>query len=349
MLGFDDDYETLRKVLEQPDHLVVFFHLHKTAGTTVERALMAHYGDRALRCHNVVDKVEILKRLREGKVPKGGALLYGHFAYECSRELEPLGYRPRENLFRFTFLRHPIERLESWYAFMKLRDPLLDDSLDTFMSKYRKNTAAKFFDAEEDPAGWLRNGVDFVGICEAMDTSLALLFQLLDIPATTIESYNVNASRSDRLTPLQVETFLNRFRKEHQLYEMARAGLAHSVARHLKRGGVSNAGVATQARATTINADLEQNKDPYSLYITGVSLFETDQPQAMAFFRKLIQVNPGFASRVEKYLRPRNKVALARLNTQVKADHADVTDPSILQMIDVLKPAAQGKAKADGI
>lgn len=43
MLGFDDDYATLKTVLEAPNHMVVFFHLHKTAGTTIDLVL-AHVG-----------------------------------------------------------------------------------------------------------------------------------------------------------------------------------------------------------------------------------------------------------------------------------------------------------------
>lgn len=342
MLGFDEDYATLKTVLAQPNHMVVFFHLHKTAGTTIERALLAHYGDRALRCHNVVDKAEILSRLRAGEVPAGGIFLYGHFAHECYLELEPLGYRAGENLFRFTFLRHPIERLESWYAFMKLRDPLLEDNLGTFIAKYHNNTAAAFFNAEENPAEWLRKGVDFVGICEDMDTSLALLFQLLDIPLTEIASHNVNTARYERLRPMQVQNFISRYRKEHLLYEMARAGLTRAAVEHLTRDGVTSTTVATHAKATTINTVLEQNRDPYSLYITGVSLFETDKPRAMTFFRKLVQVNPAFAKRANAYLRGRDMDALSELHALVQADHAQVADPSIRQMIEVLRPDRDG-------
>jgi hypothetical protein len=338
VLGYPDSYDDLQAVLARPDHIVVFCHLHKTAGTTLEHALRRHYGDRALRCHTAADRMAVLRDLREGPAADGGRLIYGHFAHALLDDLGKLGYRPRRNLFRLTFLRHPIRRAESLYSFMKLRDPLMTEDMAQFLARYRKNTAADFFGARAAPEAWLRDGIDFVGICESMEQSLALLFQMLDVPLNEVPSHNVNTSRTDRMAPDLVGQFLARFRSEMVLYEVARAALEQACAAHLTRAGVDTATVASQARATTIDTDLARNEDSFSLHATGVSLFASDPDLALGFFRKAIRINPAFSRRAGEFLRPRDPARLARLEAEVRSDIGDTGDPLIARMLALLAP-----------
>ena len=338
MLCFPDTYDDLRGVLAKPDHLVIFYHLHKTAGTTLENALRAHYGPRALRCHTAADRRALLRRLQDGDLPPGGKLIYGHFAHALTAELAAFGYRPHDNLFRLTFLRHPLARIESLYAFMKLRDPMMTDTMAQFLARYRKNTATDFFGARTEPEAWLRTGVDFVGICEAMEQSLALLFQMLDVPLDEIPSHNVNTGQTERISPDLAAEFLSRYRSEFTLYEVARVALRTACDAHQTRGAVSTATVASVARAVGINTDLEANSDSFSLNATAASLFDTDPDRALVFFRKAIALNPAFTRRAGEFLRPRDPARLAQLEAQVRADLAGTEDPLILRMLGLLAP-----------
>ena len=333
MLLFDDSYKKLETVLAHPDHVVIFFHLHKTAGTTVENALRSEYGVRALKCHTPADRVAVIDALKGGKLPKGRKVIYGHNAYALRGDLPGLGYTPGVNLFRFTFTRHPVDRLESWQAFLKMRDPQAAHTMAEFAAAYRKYTFATYFDVT-DAVQWLRDEVDFVGLCESFDRSAALLFQLLRIPLLEVKSYNVNTSTKDRLPMALVPDFIERCQTDFVIHEMARAGLDQACERHLAREPVDASSIATLARATTVNHDLDKNQDPYSLLMTGMDLIETDRTRARAFFEKSLKLNIRFAKRVSDFLRTRDKPMLAALQAHFTAQASD--DEETNRHIDLL-------------
>lgn len=322
MLLFDTPYKTLETVLAHPDHVVIFYHLHKTAGTTVENTLRAEYGDRAIKCHTPSDRVNVIEALKAGTRPKGRKVIYGHNAYALRGDLGALGYTPGVNLFRFTFTRHPVDRLESWQAFLKMRDPQADHTMQEFAATYKKYTFASYFDVS-DALTWLRDEIDFVGLCEGFDRSAALLFQLLRIPALEVKSYNVNSSTKDRLPMALVPDFLERCQMDFVIYEMARAGLDQACEAHLSRDPVDASSIATLAKATTVNHDLDKNQDPYSLLMTGMDLIATDRARARAFFEKSLRLNIRFAKRVSAFLRTRDKPMLAALHAHFTAQASD--------------------------
>lgn len=322
MLLFDTPYETLQSVLAHPDHVVIFYHLHKTAGTTVENALRTEYGAAALKCHNPADRLAILDAFRSGNLPKGRRVIYGHNAWALRDDMGGLGYVPGVNLFRFTFTRHPVDRLESWQAFLKMRDPEARHTMQEFAADYRKYTFARFFDVT-DPLDWLRKEIDFVGLCEDFERSAALLFQMLGIPVLEVKSYNVNKGPKDRLPMALVPYFIDRYAPDFVIYEMARAGLDQACERHLAREPVDASNIAGLARATQVNHDLDKNQDPFSLFMTGMDLIDTDRSRAQAFFAKSLRLNIRFAGRVAAFLKPRDKPMLAALRAQFAAQATD--------------------------
>lgn len=333
MLLFDTSYQTLEAVLAHPDHVVIFYHLHKTAGTTVENALKAEYGDAALKCHTPADRMAILDTFRSGKLPKGRRVIYGHNSWALRGDMADLGYTPGVNLFRFTFTRHPVDRLESWQAFMKMRDPMAHHTMKQFVARYRKYALSSYFDIKNG-LDWLRNDIDFVGTSESFDRSAALLFQMLGIPALEVKSYNVNKGPKDRLPLDLLPTFTTRYRVDFLVYEMARAALDQACEAYLDREPVNASHIATLARATQTNHDLEKNNDPYSLVMTGMELIGSDPGRAQTFFDKSLKLNIRFAARVAKVLRSRDKEMLAALHAKFVATAPD--DPEIRNHIALL-------------
>lgn len=323
MLLFDDSYDDLRRILAHPDHLVIFFHAHKTAGTTVEKALIAHYGTRAIPCHNPADRKAALARLEGRSRPAGRLVVYGHDAVSLRDDLDRLGYRAGENLFRFTFVRHPLDRLESWHAFRRLRDPAITDSIAEFAHHYRKYSLVRHFRIEADVTDWMREGIDFVGLCEDFERSAALLFQLLDMPAPEVKSYNVNRGEKERLPLADLPQFLHRYRRETAMYEIARAALLRACEAHLTRQPVDARVIGSFAKVTRPNRSLEANNDAHSLYLTGIELLEEDPGRAQAFFEKALRRNIRFAKRIAAALRGRDDAMLIALHGKFAAEPLD--------------------------
>lgn len=88
----------------------VFLHIQKTAGTTIVRLAIDHYG-----YENVISHGDYV-----GEQPsdfKRYPFVSGHFGFDFARELMP-------GRFSFTFLRDPLERIVSFYFFCRTRNPL---------------------------------------------------------------------------------------------------------------------------------------------------------------------------------------------------------------------------------
>ena len=88
---------------------IIFIHIQKTAGTSLVEALRKHYKSGVSLDHGEFVKVE-KKDLPNYK------LITGHFGFDYQDEL--VG-----NIYRFTFLRNPVDRIISLYHFCRERDP----------------------------------------------------------------------------------------------------------------------------------------------------------------------------------------------------------------------------------
>lgn len=104
--------------------LAVFLHIQKTAGTTIIELARTAYG-----IHNVLSHDDYLKGINScsltGEVKVDEKVLHGfhnipflsgHFGYGFAKRYMPGRYS-------FTFLRHPIERILSFYSFCRKSDP----------------------------------------------------------------------------------------------------------------------------------------------------------------------------------------------------------------------------------
>lgn len=87
----------------------LFLHIQKTAGTTIVRMAIDHYGYENVCSHGDF----------KGKQPSDFTCLpfvSGHFGFNFAREL-------KSERFFFTLLRNPIDRIISFYYFCRTRNP----------------------------------------------------------------------------------------------------------------------------------------------------------------------------------------------------------------------------------
>ena len=87
----------------------MFLHIRKTAGTSIVRMAMDHYGHENICSHG--DYM--------GKPPselEKFSFISGHFGFDYAQEL-------MAERFSFTFLRNPVDRILSLYCFCRTRDP----------------------------------------------------------------------------------------------------------------------------------------------------------------------------------------------------------------------------------
>lgn len=87
----------------------LFLHIQKTAGTSIQGAARKVYGNDQVVSHADCFTLGIEKCAKR-------AFVSGHFGFEFARPL-------MEGRYSFTFLRDPVERLISFYAFCLTRDP----------------------------------------------------------------------------------------------------------------------------------------------------------------------------------------------------------------------------------
>ncbi len=90
---------------------VVFLHIQKTAGTSIQNHLHECYGKKLFREHG-----NSLYKRAPGELPVFDAFA-GHFNYDSLR------FIPRQKLSIFTFLREPKQRLISLYYFLRAHEP----------------------------------------------------------------------------------------------------------------------------------------------------------------------------------------------------------------------------------
>ena len=89
---------------------VLFLHIQKTAGTSVQEMARIAYGS-----DRVVSHGDFVSLGVEGC--RSYDFVSGHFGFAFARPL-------MEGRYCFTFLRDPIDRIISLYEFCKTRDPL---------------------------------------------------------------------------------------------------------------------------------------------------------------------------------------------------------------------------------
>jgi len=207
-----------------PDRLVLLhYHLFKNAGSSVDRVLERSFGDRWLsrEFEGALTEAERGALVSDWIADSPGAVAFSSHTAEL-----PVPKVPGVQVFPIVFLRHPIDRVASVYAFESRQAE--DTSLGSMIAKnatmagyvkirgaiandrqcrdFHVHRLAKMwpdaFGPEFDRARLALQMLPFVGIVEEFDLSMARLRLLLEqaLPEFQPMSFVENQSRDPRLS-----------------------------------------------------------------------------------------------------------------------------------------------------
>ena len=223
---------------------LIFLHIPKTAGTTLNRIIERQYSPFAIFTINpyrITASVERLKRLPEGR-RRRLRLVRGHLFYGV-HEFLPQGAT------YVTMLREPVARVLSAYYFI-LRRPLhplhrklkrerlgVEDCLRLF--PHRQNLQCRLLAGAEDPATGderlldiakenLAKSFSVVGISERFEESLMLMAKTFAWEVPFYENCKVSKTRP-QVDPGAVEMIRDHNRLDLELYEFGKGLFEESL------------------------------------------------------------------------------------------------------------------------
>jgi hypothetical protein len=235
--------------MTNPD-TIIFLHIPKAAGTTLNRILQQQYEPQQLYTFGPLSTIQTYKALPiEEK--KAIRLVSGHTAYGCHE------FVPGSSTY-FTILRDPVERVVSFYHFVKHNDqhylhssianeftgikPFVSSGITKMVDNgqtrlisgawlepgYGEVTSDLFEQAKEN----LDQRFSVIGITEQFDITLLLLRQIFNWQDINYVRHNVTkATPLERiLTPEERETILAFNQWDIPLYEYACARFEERVA-----------------------------------------------------------------------------------------------------------------------
>lgn len=240
---------------------LIFLHIPKTAGTTLNRIIDWQYSPLAIFTidpHRIRATADRLKRLPE-KRRRRLRVVRGHLSYGI-HECLPQGAT------YITMLREPVARVLSAYYFV-LRRPLnplhrklkkerlgIEDCLRLFPD--RQNSQCRFIAGVDDPAADderlldiakenLTRSFSVVGISERFEESLMLMASTFDWEVPFYENHKVAKTRP-QIEPSTVEMIREHNRLDLELYEFGKHLFEESLAKH--ESAVRKALAALRAR-----------------------------------------------------------------------------------------------------
>jgi hypothetical protein len=223
---------------------LIFLHIPKTAGTTLNRIIEWQYSPFAIFTmdpYRIRATAERLKRLPEER-RRRLRVVRGHLLYGI-HEFLPQGAT------YVTMLREPVARVLSAYYFV-LRRPLhplhrklkrerlrVEDCLRLF--PYRQNTQCRFIAGVEDAATGderlldiakenLTKSFSVVGISERFEESLMLMAKTFDWEIPSYENCKVSKTRP-QIDPSAVEMIRDHNRLDLELYEFGKGLFEESL------------------------------------------------------------------------------------------------------------------------
>jgi hypothetical protein len=233
--------------MKQDRESLIFLHIPKTAGTTLNRIIEWQYSPFAIFTmdpHRIRATAERFKRLPEAR-RRRLQVVRGHLFYGI-HEFLPQGAT------YITMLREPVARLLSSYYFV-LRRPLnplhrklkreglgVEDCIRLFPD--RNNTQCRFIAGVKDAAiaderllatakENLTKSFSVVGICERFEESLILISKTFGWEVRLYENRKVSKTRP-QIDPSLVEMIKEHNRLDLELYEFGKSLLEANLARN---------------------------------------------------------------------------------------------------------------------
>lgn len=333
MLGAGHNWSDLLDLFHTTHKIVVFPHLHKTGGSSLESALNAEFEGRIVRVHTINDRENLSKLVSEGYFAKPETyVVHGHNAAGLS-DLLPSDI-PQAS---FTFLRHPLRRFASFYSFTRLRRGEDDLDWQEYMEEFPDNSMLRFFNFSNAKEGIeaARKDFHFIGTTEMFDPSFRLMHSLLGMTKTEYQAKTVVRKEDKHQIPLSlIPRYINRNVEDIKFFE----SVSEATRRGLKKAAkvIENSQTATFVetprsfvKKTEANTDLEANKDKYSLLLTGKEMWDTAPDDALPFFRKAIEVDRGMTQRVLNFLVSRDRERAVRWAQQQLDDMKAANDPRL--------------------
>lgn len=297
---------TKEEISQAKRKVILFCHLHKTGGTTIERMLLETYEGTAHRVSSPNELNAFRQKLNEGLLAENNTyLVYGHRARLLIDEL-----KDQLPTFPFTIMRRPLSLFESNFSFQHTRQGNTTLTTEEYLQKYPKNRIIDFLGANNFRQALRNAHRDYlvVGITERLEETAAILSYLFDLPARPYRSRNVtNPANYVEADFDLVIKFLRENADDRKLYDYFDA-LQSRVYRQLVTLSETSIIELETTEGTyncpiQINRDLEKNNDKFSLVVTGQEIWPEDPERAIAFFDKAFSLDWAISGRILNYLK----------------------------------------------
>jgi hypothetical protein len=239
-----------------PRRAIIFIHVPKTAGNSTVKYIQSCVGDKIPRRHYMVhDNETKLGHDEDIRRARKACFVYGHMAWQAFEEI-----RNGRDVFSFTFLRDPLDRLLSNYAFLQAitrpshaekhypgiaqkslaeyaacAHPLYRYGMDNFMVRQFAGRLDEYPDIASPAEEMLArakahlSSLSFVGFTDRYDDSFAALIAKAGLPSLNVTPrYNVTRQSGTRKESSQIDDatrqrLLDRVRLDRELWEFARS------------------------------------------------------------------------------------------------------------------------------
>jgi hypothetical protein len=171
---------------------LVFLHLPKTGGTTIEFALRRELKDKSIAVHPIEDLERFDDMIEDGLFDEPGTYaVYGHRAMGVASKI------PDDvAVLEFAVFRKPEDVIFSRASFSRLRQKQLTTSLATQIARERPDRNCGFLETStaQDAIAFLRDHGVLIGITEDLDGFFNALAELADLKGGEYPSRNFVAS-----------------------------------------------------------------------------------------------------------------------------------------------------------
>lgn len=307
--GMIDLQATRYMVAASKRKVLLFCHMHKTGGTTIEKMLLETYQGSSHRVSTPNELNDFKKSVEEGLLDADGTyLVFGHRAHVALDFLSE-----RIDTFPFTIIRRPLSLFESNFSFQHTRQGNVSLTTSDYLKQYPLNRIMSFFGARQFPRAVKNARRDYlvVGITERLEETAAILSYVFDLPPRPYQSRNVTSPRNYVEMDFDcVVDFLQENEEDRLIYDYFDSVHTRVYRQLLKVSDTPivslETGAGTFNRPIQINENLDSNGDKFSLFITGQSIWESDPKRAEAFFDKAFSLDWGMGDRILKFLKAAN-------------------------------------------